>query len=335
MKRLVIKSAVYAGLQVALLSACASENLQSTGLGPATTVPGDQPNLQGGPAVNPNDTPTPSTQTPAAGGSSGEATPNVTLPLNPGPTGANPPPAMVDDEGDEDETDPDVPPAVVAPLTPAQVGGELEGYLHLAPCQSEDFGHDCTLPGCQGGRKLVEDTIQLGGDPATVYDITVHVYGVVETRVYQGGERRAGNNYVRTDVDLWHMGGVVPANPGTYNSYELHVQPPINGAPNDYFINSRTGNDDQSIVRIDFVATFPVQGGGTILWRSTDANCRQITNCDDNECGPLEPHPLSLPAVSNANPPPPATFIQPYQTGANVGRGQWVYFDVTNVVPRP
>jgi hypothetical protein len=241
---------------------------------------------------------------------------------------------MVGDD-DDDETDPETPPPAAVPLTPAQVGGELEGYLHLAPCQSEDFGHDCTLPGCQGGRKLVEDTLQLGGDPTKVYDITVRVYGVVETRVYQGGARRGGNNYVRTDEDLWHVGGVVPANPGTYNSYELHVQPPVAGAANDYFINSRTGNDDQSIVRINFEATFPVQGGGTILWRSTDANCRQITNCDDNECGPLEPHPLALPAVSNANPPPPATFIQPYQTGANVGRGQWVYFDVTNVAPRP
>ncbi len=332
MKRLAIKSAVYAGLQVAILSACASENLQSTGLGPATTVPGEQPNMQVLPAANPTDNTPSSGQDPGAGGSSGEATPNVTLPLNPGPTGANPPPAMVGDD-DDDETDPETPPIAPVALTPAQVGGELEGYLHLAPCQSADAGHDCTLPGCQGGRKLVEDTLQLGGDPTKVYDITVHVYGVVETRVYQGGERRAGNNYVRTDVDLWHEGGTAPANT-TYNSYELHVQPPVAGAPNDYFVNSRTGGDDQSIVRINFEATFPVQGGGTILWRSTDSNCRQITNCATQECGPLTPRPLSLAAVDNAS-PPPTGFTQPYQTGANVGLGQWVYFDVTAVAPRP
>jgi len=38
--------------------------------------------------------------------------------------------------------------------------------------------------------------------------------------------------------------------------------------------------------------------------------------------------------VINADPRPPMTFTQPYQTGANIGRGQWVYIDVTNAVPR-
>jgi hypothetical protein len=37
----------------------------------------------------------------------------------------------------------------------------------------------------------------------------------------------------------------------------------------------------------------------------------------------------------NAEPPPPPTFVQPFQTGADVGRGQWVYIDVTDAVARP
>jgi hypothetical protein len=327
MKRSVIKSVVRVGLNLVVLGACASENLESTGLGPARRVAPEQPGMPLGPDPSTDETDS-EAENPPGGGSGGEA-PDPNLPLDGEQTEPNPPVSTTDDEMEP------VAPPVAVPLTPALVGGALDGFLYLSPCQSEDFGHDCTLPGCQGGVKRVEQTLQLGGDPTVIYDVTIHVYGVVETRVYQGGERRGGNNFVRTDVDLWHAGGVVPAAPGTYNSYELHVQPPVDGAPNDYFVNSRTGNDDQSVVRINFEATFPVRGGGSVLWRSTDANCRQITNCDDSECGPLEPHPLTLAAVNNADPKPPVTFSQPYETGANVGRGQWVYIDVTAVAPRP
>jgi hypothetical protein len=161
------------------------------------------------------------------------------------------------------------------------------------------------------------------------------VYGVVETRRYQGGVRRAGGLFDPNSLDLWHEGGVLPAVTGTFNSYELHVDPQVPGAPNDYFLNSRAGNDQQLVVRLDYEATIAVPGAGTIQFRSFDLNCRQITNCSTTECGPPTPKPLTTPSVTNAEPPPPPTFVQPYQTGANVGRGQWVYIDVTDVVARP
>jgi hypothetical protein len=247
---------------------------------------------------------------------------------NPG----TPPPATDDEMGEMEETPP---PVVDVELTPAEVGGDLEGFLHLAPCESQDFGHDCTLPQCVGGSKTLQETLQLGGEPGTIYDVTIHVYGVVEPRVYQGGVRRAGANFNVNALDFWHEGGQVPANPGTYNSYEMHIDPPVPGAANTYFLNSRTGGDQTWVIRLDYEATFPVMGGGTIRWRSFDLNCRQITNCDDNECGPLTPKPVAVASVAGANPPPPATFVQPYNTGANVGRGQWVYIDVTDVAARP
>jgi hypothetical protein len=230
------------------------------------------------------------------------------------------------------ETPPEVPEVV---LTPAQIGGDLEGFLHLAPCESQDFGHDCTLPGCQGGTKTLERTLQLGGEPGTVYNVNIHVYGVVEPRPYQGGVRRAGNNFDVNGRDFWYEGGVIPANPGTYNSYEFHVEPPVPGAPNVYYLNSRTGGDTPLLIRLDYDATFPVQGGGTIRFRSFDLNCRQITNCTTTECGPLTPKPVTMDGVGQADPPPAAPFAQPYQTGANIGRGQWVYVDVTGATARP
>jgi hypothetical protein len=222
-----------------------------------------------------------------------------------------------------------------SPPTPAEVGGDLEGFLHLSPCSSPDFGHDCAVPGCEGGSKTTVRTLQLGGELGVIYDVSLHVYGVVEPRRYQGGLRRAGATSDPNGLDFWHEGGALPANPGTFNSYELHVEPQVPGAANDYFLNSRPGNEQQLVVRLDYTATVAVPGGGTIQFRSFDLNCRQITNCSTTECGPLTPKPLITASVMNADPPPPPTFVQPFQTSANAGRGQWVYIDVTSVVARP
>jgi hypothetical protein len=339
MKGLMIKSTALAGLPLIALWACASENLQTTGLDPSSGNPampsGPTRMTPSAPSNTPDPTPPSTPSTPAA---------NQTPSSEGNPDDIAPPEAPDDDmtagEAPDDSLDPAQPetpepelPEVV--LTPSQIGGDLEGFLHLAPCESQDFGHDCTLPGCQGGTKTLERTLQLGGEVGSVYDVTVHVYGVVEPRSYQGGFRRAGANFDVNGSDFWHEGGTIPANPGTYNTYELHVEPPVEGAPNVYYLNSRTGGDQQVVIRMDYTATFPVQGGGTIRFRSFDLNCRQITNCATNECGPLNPKPLTVAAVQNASPPPAATFSQPYQTGANIGRGQWFYIDVTEAARRP
>jgi hypothetical protein len=336
MKGLIIKSAAVVGFPIVGLLACSSENLQTTGLEPSTI----NPIVPGAPSATPSSPTTTGNQsTPAS---------NPTTPAvddDPSISEGNPDdiaPPMLDPSDDmtaeapDDETEApgDMPtPAPEVVLTPSQIGGDLEGFLHLAPCESQDFGHDCTLPGCQGGSKTLERTLQLGGEPGTVYDVTIHVYGVVEPRAYQGGTRRAGPNFDVNGRDMWHVGGTIPANPGTYNSYEFHVEPPVPGAANVYYLNSRTGGDQQIVIRLDYEATFPVQGGGTIRFRSFDLNCRQITNCATNECGPLTPKPLTMEAVANADPPPAASFTQPYQTGANIGRGQWVYVDVVDAAP--
>jgi hypothetical protein len=334
MKKLVIKS-ISVGFPLVALLACSSENLQTTGLGPSNTVTPNQPGNTNN--MTPGSTPDPMMMSPGTSNNppptSNEGNPPVTAPPV---TNNNPPPAGNMDDMDmetDDEMDETMEPVEPPPLTPAEVGGALDGFMHQAPCNSADFGHDCTLPGCMGGQKITETPLQLGGDPDTIYDVTVHVYGVVEPRRYDGGVRRAGANFDPNGLDFWHAGGTVPGG-STYNSYELHVNPRVEGAPNDYFLNSRTGGDQTFVIRLDYEATFPVQGGGTVQFRSTDSNCRQITNCATQECGPVGPKPVVLASVMNAD-PAPAGFMQPYQTGANIGRGQWVYIDVTNVVARP
>jgi hypothetical protein len=328
MKKLVTDCAAYGVLQLVVLGACASENLQTSGLDnePSEVVAPSQPMaMPAAPAAQP------SSGAPDNGAATTPSAPEAQMPMGLAPAPAAQPSAPANMPA---AAAPMQPAAMPAAATPAEVGGDLEGFLHLAPCQSQDFGHDCTLPLCQGGSKTLEQTLQLGGDPNTTYDLTIHVYGVVEPRNYTGGTRRAGDNFNVNGSDFWYVGGAVPANPGTYNSYEMHINPPVAGAANTYFLNSRTGTDAPALVRLDYEASFPVRGGGNILWRSFDLNCRQITNCNTTECGTIGPKPVTLDTVRNANPPPPTTFTQPFQTGANIGRGQWIYIDVTNVVAR-
>jgi len=344
MKRTTISALSALGLTLSL--SCSSETLSTTGLGPAP-APVDAVDDSNATAEPPQPSEMEEGTQPAGSTDVSESPSNeADLPENlVGPAAdegdSSDPANDMTEVADETPAEDDVMPAeeeVVeeppAPLTPAQVGGQLEGFLFLSPCESQDFGHDCTLPQCQGGSKTVQRTLQLGGEPGVVYDITIHVYGVVEPRVYQGGVRRAGPNFDPNTTDFWYEGGQLPANTGTYNSYEMHVEPPVPGAPNAYFLNSRTGGDTPFLIRLDYEATFPVQGGGTIRWRTFDLNCRQITNCNDNECGSLGPKPLTQPTVAGANPPPPATFTQPFQSAANAGLGQWIYIDVTAVAPR-
>lgn len=337
MNALITKS-IAIGFPIVALLACASENLQTTGLGPTTNtgtqLPGGMNSMpdpmQTDPMPNVNEPPPPTGNNPASNEGNNPNMVAPTMPNTPG-NGMN----MMPDDMETDDMTTDPPdPEEPAPLTPGQIGGDLEGFLHLAPCNSADFGHDCTLAGCQGGQKVTEVPLQLGGDPGTIYDVRVHVYGVVEPRRYDGGERRAGANFDPNGVDFWHEGGTVPGG-STYNSYELHVSPDVPGEPNDYFLNSRTGGDQTFVIRLDYEATIAVPGGGTIQFRSTDSNCRQITNCATQECGPVGPKPVVVQSVMSADPPPPAAFTQPYQTGANIGRGQWVYIDVIDAVARP
>jgi hypothetical protein len=147
--RLKIRSKAVVGFPLVALFACSSENLQTTGLDPASSAnpvtPGTPTSMMPStPSTTPDPSATPTTpsenDTPASEGN---------------PDGIAPPTAPDDEMAGSDAPDdsmdtptpqtptPEVPEVV---LTPSQIGGDLEGFLHLAPCESQDFGHDCTLP---------------------------------------------------------------------------------------------------------------------------------------------------------------------------------------------
>lgn len=226
----------------------------------------------------------------------------------------------------------------------ADVAGKLDGFLFIAPCGDNGTGYDCTnsksipapqnSPACADQNpKTTSIDLAIGGDAGKVYDVTLHVYGIVEAKRYQGGMRRDGNNMnaSNTGGDFWYVGGSVPNS--TYNSYELHVTPKVEGAANDYFLNSRNDtNEGHESWALNYTATIPVTGGGKVNFRVYDSNCRQIMNCGPGTGSSSCKAPRTL-DLSVVDPKPPASFSQPL-IGEPSAPGQWVFIDVTAVVPK-
>jgi len=212
--------------------------------------------------------------------------------------------------------------------------GDFEGYLFTAPCADPGTGFDCTNNGCTDNQKDTIVDFPIAGDAATIYDVTIHVWGIVEAKNYDGGTRRAGDlmDASSTGGDFWYEGGTIPFS--SYNTYELHVTPAVDGAANDYFLNARNGSgEDHESWALNYTATFPVQGGGTIKFRVYDSNCRQIKNCGPGAGSSTCAAPRTV-NISEAD-PQPADFTQPYVGSAPGGAtGQWVLIDVTSVEPR-
>jgi hypothetical protein len=207
--------------------------------------------------------------------------------------------------------------------------GNFDGFLYSHPCGDEGTGYDCLGSMCTGGASTRTQAFMIKGDPAVTYELTFRVRGVVEAKNYSGGRRRAqGLDPGANGGDQWYEGGTAPNS--TYNTYELHITPRVEGAPNDYFLNARDGSgEDHSSWALNYLASIKVKGGGTINFRSFDSNCRQIMNCGpgggSNVCA--APRVLN---VTGAIPPPPASFVQPPKNSQNAP-GQWVFIDVLDV----
>ncbi len=226
------------------------------------------------------------------------------------------------------------------------VVGPWDGALVLYPCGNSGSGYDCAQPAaaqCVNNNldSATKTVWQLAGTAGTIYNVTFRVRGVVETTSYVGGTRDAGNASINANKDLFQVGGTIQQQGGPsydYNTYQIDVTPAVAGATaNTYFLNSVTTNENPHAAGsptthltfpIDYTKTIKVTGGGKVTLTVFDSNCTLVQNC-----GPTSGNQCSAPrsvALTGATPPPPATFMQPFQAPA--GRyGQWVHFDITNV----
>jgi hypothetical protein len=219
------------------------------------------------------------------------------------------------------------------------VVGTWDGALLKFPCGNTHDGYNCSNTECSNNQTTKTTVWTIGGTPGAIYNVTFNVRGVVEAYYYPGATRDGGS--IKSNPDLFASGGQPQDSSGSnydYNTYQLVVTPAVQGAPNTYFLNSVTmaenphaSNSPTSHLTfpIDYTKTIKVAGGGKVTFSTFDSNCTFLQNCGPTEGSTCKaPRTVSLDGVM---PAAPASFMQPFEqpTGA---WGQWVYFDVTEVL---
>jgi hypothetical protein len=216
------------------------------------------------------------------------------------------------------------------------VGGPLQGAMLLGPCISNNNATVChTIQQGQscppknpsdpamGGALTTNKTITLGGDPAKVYTITLHVQGEVEAKGYNNGMDQ-NSSAMHPKMDGFYVGGT-PQTGDDYNVYLARVSSP----KQDYFLNSikPSGVSDHTTYLMDYTAKIKANGGATIKLTAADTNCDMIKNCGPTPNGttscaqPLKPASVEPLAISKN---PTFDFTKEYN-------GQWIVLVVTDV----
>lgn len=214
----------------------------------------------------------------------------------------------------------------------------MDGLLYKGECAASDAADECNPGGCVNGVFEQKTKVTLGGDPNTIFELELHVYGVVELRKgYSGGTRRQGaTGNAQSTKDFWYEGG--SAQPGNYNVYSLRVTPAVAGVANaadngnNYFLNARDeSNEGHEVWELNYTAKVLAKGGSELEFRAYDQNCTQIQNVG-SAARPTQGTGTNGALVVDLTgaDPAPADFAQPLST--NGRNGQWVYVDVLGVV---
>jgi hypothetical protein len=253
----------------------------------------------------------------------------------------------------------------VITVAPADIVPQMDGFMWIGTCSPGEVGAgslDCYLypegtASCpnatsptyatKGVIRTVTQTV--GGTAGTPYTINFEIRGVLGSKCYSGGTRRAGDAppagwNAETNTDGWYEGGT-PAT-GLWNTYEIHVTPPVltetkslsaDKSENVYYLNSMpstmgvTWCEVHETFPIQYKASFPVIGGGTIKFVLHDSNCKGQQNCG----GPTPANcttahrTIDLTGMPTPLQTPPSPQ-QPYKD-SNGHYPQWVLFDVTSV----
>ena len=146
----------------------------------------------------------------------------------------------------------------------------LSGMRLLVPCADHfNEGAEChwdkSLLQTEDPRwKLKKELVRtLAGRPGTLYDVTLHVRGVVEPKNYTGGA---------VQFDHFQTGGEAVKN--DYNTYSLAVSDPAAT----YVMNRNEEKVGHYTFVIDYRVTIPVRGGARVTMGSYDSNDVAIAN---------------------------------------------------------
>ncbi len=145
-----------------------------------------------------------------------------------------------------------------------------------------------TCPPYPADNRPVDRTVTFGGDPGTIYQVTVRLRGVVEPHVYTGGSRTGGH---------FQVGGA-PV-PSGYDVFSLAISSP----PATFYVNADDA-EGRRLVQVDDQPTLAIEGGATVRIQVADADCKQVRNCVDVTA------PTCQPVVIPGFPPSNGQFIQ-------------------------
>lgn len=179
------------------------------------------------------------------------------------------------------------------------VAAALDGYVMTQPCVSSSGPRVCRThpPGhCPvnpdpmfAGALPTDDTLSLGGRAGTVYDVTLRVQGIVESKAYRGGSdvsEDATNGFLRA--------GTVDNAKNQHSAYGMRVTAPVGF----YFWNSLGRETPRhSVVAVDYEATISIQGGTPFELFVADPNCEALKNCGPPDV-PTECHPIDFPNLA-------------------------------------
>jgi hypothetical protein len=158
----------------------------------------------------------------------------------------------------------------------------LHGFRFECPCKPAASDH--TSDGnCNVTPEVDRQTIvkTMGGDPGTVYDVTLRVRGLTEPNTYRDGTRRG---------DRFYVGGTT-SSPG-YTSYMMTVADPVEH----YFFNYSATTGHVHFV-LDYEVTVKVRGGSQVTFDvdgdGSVPDGHQVSNFDDVVVPGVVPAPMA------------------------------------------
>jgi hypothetical protein len=110
-----------------------------------------------------------------------------------------------------------------------------------------------------------EQSFTFGGNPGTIYDVTLHIRGIFEPTTISGGETPDSKH------PYFKVGGTVST--PDWSHWEIEVSEP----KQTYWLNHYP-SVGHKIYKEDFEGTITVAAGARVVIRVTDGNDRQIDN---------------------------------------------------------
>jgi hypothetical protein len=171
------------------------------------------------------------------------------------------------------------------PAKKSDPGASLAGLRLDIPCANPKFNNDTEchwdkslLQTTDPGWKLKQEIVRtFAGKPGTLYNVTLHVRGIVEPKNFTGGE---------VQHEHFQVGGMPLKN--DYNFYSLHVSDP----EATYTFNRNEEKVGHYTFVIDYRVTIPIRGGAIVTMGAYDSNDVAIANHQHLVVAGLPPAPL-------------------------------------------